>query len=691
MANDENMYLRPLPTVYSPSEFGKKEEQLIRKFDLQREDAKQYFEQCIKPRLDRSYKLYISYNGDRAKEIKGWQANIFVPYINSVVETLMPRILDARPEFKAQGRTADDQPKTGKLQQLTDFTWEISGADATTEEVTRSALIYGTGYLQVSWKKDVRKLKYLNTKDLSEKKYNWETREETYYDAPYMEWVDNYGLWYDWHNVKAESKQYWFKRLLLTWPEIERRYPMADKKRMAIAKGYPGGDLEDYATIRNEVKLTHDRIVKGADMGQVGGIAGNQMYQNNAFALLQMYEVFEWWRPFEDKYAVMVNRVPIMKGGEMPIPYDFKESPFVHIPYLSIPGEFEGYGLPMILENPQIMLNMMKNQRLDSATLNIHKMWIVNPLANVSKNELITRPFGIIYSNDPAGVREVQFSDVKASAYKEEELLKSDMRYASGVDDFSMGAGGGAGSATEVRHLRESTLERVRLFVNHLGTAYSKVMRYWMSMYRQFYTEDMIIRITGDDGQMAFPLIEKDDLMGFFDFKATVLPSIAGMQDVKKKQDMDLFQLLVDMPFIDPQKLTQKILYDWNWHIESIAKSEEQAQPMEGELPPPGMENLPPAQAGGKSSLAQLRKSSSGGYVTPFDELRSPVNLLEAGGLPPTAPALKEQARPGASQKTTNLRGHNRVAGGKVDTNIPTKSNNSPESNLMNQVNNIQR
>ena len=64
----------------------------------------------------------------------------------------------------------------------------------------------------------------------------------------------------------------------------------------------------------------------------------------------------------------------------MPIPYDFKEATFIDFPYLKIPGEFEGYGLPMILENPQIMMNMIKNQRLDSATLSIHKMWIVNPL-----------------------------------------------------------------------------------------------------------------------------------------------------------------------------------------------------------------------------------------------------------------------------------------------------------------------
>jgi hypothetical protein len=356
-------------------------------------------------------------------------------------------------------------------------------------------------------------------------------------------------------------------------------------------------------------------------------------------------------------------------------------------------------------------MNMIKNQRLDSATLSIHKMWIVNPLANINKEELVTRPFGIIYSVDPNGVREVQFSDIKASAYKEEDLLKADMRYASGVDDFSMGAGGSAGSATEVRHLRESTLERVRLFVNHLGNGFSDLMRQWMDMSRQFFTEDMIIRIVGDDGKEMFPLIEKDDLCGQFDYKASVLPSIAGQQDIKKKQDMDLFQLLINLPFVDPQKLTQKILVDWNWSLDSVVKGEEQApeqlgpdglpmvgpdgQPIAAEdpmaamlgapsevaPPPTSTSNIPSDIA--QKALAMLRGGSEGmpaASPSPFSQASSPINLM-SGGMPPTASRVQ--------LPTTNSRGANRT--GKVNTNTGTGNNSNPESALMNQASSLQR
>lgn len=693
--------------IYEPSDWGKKEVPMMLKYDLQKEDAKNYFISCIKPRLDRSYKLYTSYNGDRAKEIKDWQANIFVPYVHAVVETLMPRILDARPDFTVQGRTSDDQLKSEKIQNVTNYTWEISKMDSASEDLVRSSLIYGNGFLQVSWKKDVRTHKFLDTKDLAKNKYKWKDREQVFYDAPYAEPIDNYCLWYDWHNVSRETKQFWFKRRILPTSVIKRSYNNIDKKRLELAVKSQSGDLTDYASIRNEIKLAHEKINKGSDHGQSAPGITTNIYENAEDKELQMHEVFEWWRPFDDEYAVMVNDVPILKGGSMPNPYDFKEAPFINIPYLKLPNEFEGIGLPLILENPQIMLNMIKNQRIDAATMNIHKMWIVNPLANVDTDELVVRPFGIVYSPDPAGVREVQFSDIKASSYKEEDLLKSDMRYASGVDDFSMGTGGEAGSATEVRHLRESTLERVRLFINHLGEGYSVLMRYWISMQRQFFTKDLTIRIIGEDGNEMFPLIEKDDLMGEFDYIASVLPSIAGKNDIDKKQGMDLFQLLINLPFVDPQKLTSKVLHSWNWNLESLKKKEEQQQPqMPGAQ---GEESIPPEVAAmmgqqGQQGAAMLEEEAGGppnigsGDIPPgviqqalamlgdrgaeappaFSEAGAPINLLEAGVMPPTAPGI-----------SSNPRGLNR--GGNVNTQISMKAPNGDVAQLLNQANDVNK
>lgn len=700
--------------TYIPGNFSKKEAEMMRKFDSQLDDARNYFLYITKPRLDRAYKLYVADTSDRAKEIKSWQANIGVPYIQAVVETMMPRIVDARPEFSVKGRETGDQRKAEKQQYLCDYYWEIANMDRTTEVFTRAATVYGTGFLQVYWKKDVRELKFLKKQEDDQKKMKWQKEKRVFYDAPMAEWVDNYDLWYDWHVSERAQKQYWFRRRILSESEIRRRYPGLQESRLKLALDSGQGDITDYASIRQETKTVQTKTTKGANAFSSYSYSDNK-YSAEADDSTKLYEVFEWFRPFDDEYAVMVGdaHVPILNGASMPIPFDFKEAPFVEAAYLKLPGEFEGIGIPLILESPQIMLNLIKNQRLDATTLSIHKMWIVNPLANIDKQELVTRPFGIIYSMDPQGVREVEFSEVNASAYKEEESLKDDMRYASGVDDFSMGVNSAASSATAVRHLRESTLERVRMFVNHLGDAYSDVLRYWMDMTRQFQTKEMTIRIIGKGGEELFPLIEPDDLMGNYDYRAKVLPSIAGQVDVQKKQDMDLYQLLIELPFIDQQKLTGRVIDSWGWDLDSIlAKDDEKGAgamnemdpAMVGGQMPPEMLAALQQQPGGaemgaqtpgvqgrtiptnvlRGALALLRKPGEAGVnaggASAFAQFSNPVDLLKGGSLPPTTKGVKGQ--------TTNPRGFNR--GGAVNTNIPNDTNYSTESNLLNRSFNIQ-
>jgi hypothetical protein len=232
-----------------------------------------------------------------------------------------------------------------------------------------------------------------------------------------------------------------------------------------------------------------------------------------------------------------------------------------------------------------------------------------------------------------------------------------------------------------------------------------------MDMSRQFFTKDMIIRIIGDDGKEMFPLIQKDDLCGRFDYKAAVLPSIAGQQDIKKKQDMDLFQLLINLPFVDPQKLTQKVLVDWNWALDSITKGEDAVQPAMGpdgqpmvgpdgqplppmedpnagamqgppqvEAPMAGTKTISPEVA--QNALAMLRGGGpSVGAPSPFGQASSPINLLSMAGTPPTAPRIP--------LPTSNPRGLNKS--GKVNTNTSSHSiNSNPESQLLNRATSLQ-
>lgn len=716
MATKANNFDNKIRT-YDPKDFGRDEEKRHTAYLLRRDDSDQYFLSYVKPRLDRSYKLYVASNIDRAQLIDEWQSNISVPYILGVVETMKPRILDARPEFTVIGRNEIDEERAETSQDYLDYSWERAKLDDESEDLVSAAMIYGEGFWRTYWKKDVRKLKFLKGRDITTKKKVYSERDVTLFDGPMAYCVDNYDMRYDWRNVPHESKQWFQERMVLNGAEIKVLFPDADESRLEMALASSTGDLTDYGSVRLETKQTHTRTSKGSDrrgrrnsFRSVGEMTDR--YQQTGDPDLKFHEVRLEFRPYEDEWSVRVNDVPILDDGYQPNPYDHKEDPYIHVPFLRIPFEYEGMGYPLLLEQPQASLNHIKNQRFDAVTMSIHGMWVVNPMASIKKDQLVVRPMGIIYSPDPNGVREIKATPPNDSAYREEEMLKADMRYASGVDDLSMGVGGTVGSATESRHLRESTIERVRLFINHLGSGYSKTMRQFLSMGAQFMTSAVKTRITDDQGNVEYRLIERDDIKGEFDLKASVLPSIAGQSDIDKTQGMDLFQLLINFPdIVDPKKLISKVIHPWHWSLSSIAAAPPEQQPMmpgmEGQMPPgqPG-QPMPPGQSqtaqppqGAAQQIMQGSPMSPQGAIRP-EVMQQALAMLggpaEAAGMSPfaeaSAPLPGGEAPPPTAPQIPNAGGFNRT--GKVNLNGAPGSdrgNKDGTTKLLNRANSPQR
>ena len=109
---------------------------------------------------------------------------------------------------------------------------------------------------------------------------------------------------------------------------------------------------------------------------------------------------------------------------------------------------------------------------------------------------------------------------------------------------------------------------------------------------------------------------------------------------------------------------------------------------MPGGLPGGG---IPTLKGGGAISPDAIKRAIGsapppGVGPSPFAEAGAPINLLKAGGLPPTAPKIG--AGGGAGGQGGNPRGHN--MGGKVNTNLPTRRGATEEGNLLAHATNIQ-
>lgn len=569
---------------------------LLRTFDREWVKVREDFYTYYKPRMDRSYKLYRSYTGDRQKKIKTWQSNVFIPYLFSVVETLLPRIIGAKPDFSVIPREKGDIKRANVAQQLIDYIWEEAQVDYKTIPLAKSALIYGLGIGKTRWSK-IEQQSYIldqvltdngqtSETDAAERKYKPETK--ILYDNPQFDDVDVYDFFpsRDGSDINGpKSIRFGYQRNLLTLPQLKETYPGAKNLKFvkpglsANSAQFGSGDARDFKLVRKEVMYNRDKIYETPE-----GVS----YIEGELAR-ELIEVIERWEP--TRYIVRANGVPIIN---IPNPYSHGQLPYIKVDFVPLPDEFYPLGMADMIGSMNLMLNTIKNQRIDNVTMSIHKMWIVDPMSNINNKDLITKPFGIIYSNNPHGVKPVEFSDIKQSSYLEEDRLKEDMRNATGVDDYSRGASAMANSATEASYLRESTLERVKLFLRSLEKGYSDIMRQWFSMIKDFYPEEKILRIVNDDGSIEFPLVKKDDFMGVYDFKSSINSTTYASQELKKKQDMDLVQVL--SKFGDVVKMPQvleKLIADFGWDPDTLI-TKQKTNPMEPPSFPAGAGGMPP-------------------------------------------------------------------------------------------------
>lgn len=599
------------PLQFRPSE---QEAALLRRFETDYSNLKNEFLSYRKDRFDHFYKLYRAYGGDRAAKIKDWQSNVFIPYIFSVIETLMPRILGSRPEFMIAPRGQEDVAKAAVLQSVFDYLWEVTKMDGKIPMFVKQSIIYGTSIGKTRWEK-----KYTYSSIVTEieeqdgkKIPKYKEKPKLIYDNPQFDEVDIYDFYPDKLasdiNKGTSPARYVFQRYVMTKDQLQSQYKAA--KNLEFVKSGRGGngsslDFTDYKLVRREVLANKNRLYTTS--------GGGDKYDTNSGNLI---EVVEYWE--RNRYVVRANGVPIIN---MPNPYSHGMIPFTKLPFVEMPGEFYGIGIAELLENMQVMLNTIKNQRIDNVTMLIHKMWIVDPLANINKADLVVKPFGIIYTQNPNGVRPVEFSDVKASSYTEEEKLKDDMRNATGVDDYSRGAGAMANSATEASYLREATLERIKLFLRNLETCFADVMQQWYALVVDFFPEQKVFRLVNKDGVYYFPTIKKEDYTGEFDFRVGANSTVASSIELKKKQDMDLFQLLFQLPFVDQRNLVVKILGDFGWDPDFILKTSEAMSAEGGPAgpggAPGGVEAMMAAMASGMPPEAGAPKTLQGNTVTP--------------------------------------------------------------------------
>lgn len=561
-------------------------------------------------RYELLYRLFVE------KRKGDWRSKVFLPIVFYVVETILPRLIAQLPEVTVKGVEEMDAPSADLMQRLLAWAGKRSKLHLELVKAYKSALKFGTGILKVYHAQDVtyrkRRVPVLEpvmatedqpiidpetgeqivdldgtpmfetaeveTGEMRETgRTEWEVEEIVRYDGPKAESVDIFNFWPNPEAESIEDASYVIQRVFRDSSYVEK---MIDE---GVYKLPPGVDV--IGDLWTGQKDERDQIAADLDEGS------SDRTRHQA-------ELLEFWT--DDSQFTVLNQTWVVRVADNPFDHGMK--PYVRIVDHFQEHSFWGVGEIEPLEGLQDEMNAITNQRIDNVRLAIDQQFVYDPnnLLN-EKQDLATRPGGGIRVNsrdiEPSRVIHfLQPPDVTSSAYLEVQEAERMTEKVSGVNDYTAGNDSGAGqvnqTATGASIIAETGNTRFAAKVEIAElTGLNTLAEMYGSILQQFWDEERVIRVAGENGADAWVPITAESLQGGFDYEIEAQSS-AVTESVRKEQSMSLFQLAIQAAYPDGSpvfkldKIAQDVLKSWR-----ITNPSEYVNP--APLPPPPMPAAP--------------------------------------------------------------------------------------------------
>lgn len=417
---------------------------------------------------ERGRKQWEALREDRASD--EWQSNHYVPITTSVVESALSEVIDQSPKPLILPRGAEDNSKSIVMSHVFEYTWEVSDSDLEFEDVVHDAFIEGTGIGQEYYFSDIRKIK---TKLVEGKKDDWVEEEKTDFDDCYLESVKNDDFFVD-ETARGFTGPFAARDCL-------RRYIM----NVDDAKNFFSGPVWD--------PFGNSKYIQaGGDTNYYEWYKPPQGMDHSKYVECLWY----WSVKPDDWLCIVVNDVMVFMG---PNPYKHKQLPFARAIDVKRTHRFYGKGEAALLESIQDELNTLRRMTIDRNHLDIDKMFFTSNRLNLSEEDLVARPHGMIPVDDVNGAKAIEYGDVPRSVELSMGHLEDDSTIVTGINPRAQ-ALPTTGTATEAAILKESTLKRIRLKVRRIEREFlTRIARLRVSNILQYYPQPKLEKIIGEE------------------------------------------------------------------------------------------------------------------------------------------------------------------------------------------------
>ena len=472
--------------------------------------------------------LYDMFRFKLAKSRPG-RANFYIPHAFSNVETVFPRMTSKRPRVQVKPRGPQDVEPASVMNKLLDYAWETADIDKTIRLWVKSALIYGTGVVKVSWR---TKTKPETKKKFNAKKLKFEetTTPVVKYDDVKVANVDIRDIYVDPDAIDIEDARWVIHRYWATAKELETN-PNLDKN--GIKKAQPG---VDNAKIHRGLSET----------------------ERKAYSAKELIEVLEYW---ED------DRLIVVAGGEVlrddPNPYDCKKKPFVKMVDQIDDQAFYGIGEIEPVEGLQREMNTLRNQRMDFNNLILNPTFKVLPNAVTDPDSIQFSPGHKIFMNtaDPGAITPIEMPQAPFTSYKEEESIRVDLQTITGVTDYSRGTDATKmnETATGISLIQEAANERFKAKIRNMEQAIGDMAELIVALYQQYLTKEKVFRITEDETDY-FEMVKPDDIAGEFDIWVESGSTIPSNKMQVRSEEMNKYNVMMASPLVQSSPELQAVI-----------------------------------------------------------------------------------------------------------------------------------
>jgi hypothetical protein len=492
------------------------------------------------------YKAYRSY----AEPRKDGLANVFIPESFTLVETVVPRVIDAMfgsyPYVSMLPVGPEDVDSAKSHEALLNF--QLDERIKIVEKFAaflKECLIYGTAVGMVPWRLDRRPMKQwgLGFKMvlgfLPIPARVPVTKMQVLYDDPDFVHIDLIDFWIDPYAESIDAARFCIVRSWVDLAHLKRKEADGLYSNVSELENTFGsqGAGERGASLR---------------LGEVG-ISQNEAEDSKDKPI----EVLSIWE--DDRLTVIADHRVVLSEGENP--YWDGRKPSFSIRDNLIPHEFYGIGEiePNLGLNEE--LNTIRNQRLKWLNVALDLMFMVNRNADIDEDELRSRPGGIIHLDSFDDLKQLDVSKDVAAAFAEERSIRESIQSTSGVYDYNRGATPARGeTATTVVSLQQAGEMRFKLKTRLFEyTGLRELARFMAARNMQYMDRARAIRILGPAG-VEFLNLKPDDICGSFDYTpaGSSVEPMANRQ-VAQNNWLNLYDRLKTDPQIDQVRLKKKL------------------------------------------------------------------------------------------------------------------------------------